>query len=110
MSMWTDICKLGDILPNMGRCALFEKQQVAIFRVIRAGEELLFAVHNYCPFSEANIISRGIIGSIDEHIVVASPLYKQHFNLLNGQCLQDEAVSIKTFQVRLEGDTVQLSK
>lgn len=107
MSQWADICNVNDILPNMGRNALFEGKQVAIFKV-KGQEEQLFAVENYCPFSDANVISRGLVGSLGDKIVVASPLYKQHFCLETGACLEDENVALKTFPVRVEGDTVQL--
>ena len=108
MSNWTNICNLDDILPNAGRCALFNGKQVAIFR-INDGSDTLYAVSNHCPFSHANILSRGIVGSLGERIVVASPLYKQHFDLTTGECLEDVSVTIKTFSVRLEGNTVQLA-
>ena len=32
MTTWTDICKTDDIPPNSGRAALFNGQQIAIFR------------------------------------------------------------------------------
>ena len=110
MNKWIDICNLDEILPNMGRCALFENQQIAIFRVMKAGQELLYAVNNYCPFSKVNVISRGLIGSLADKVVVASPIYKQHFDLTNGQCIEDEKVMLKTYEVRLEGDQVQLAQ
>lgn len=113
MSNWVNICSVDDILTNMGRCALLNGEQVAIFRIAEqqaTGEsEQFFAIDNFCPFSKANVISRGIVGSLSEKIVVASPLYKQHFDLATGQCLEDEAVSVKTYQVRVEGNTVQLA-
>jgi len=105
MSEWTDICHRDDIVPNTGRCALFNGEQVAIFRV----NEDFYAINNHCPFSRANVLSRGIVGSLSEHKVVASPLYKQHFDLETGQCLEDQSVTIKTYAVRLAGDTVQLA-
>ncbi len=108
MSKWTDICHINDIPPSTGRCALFDGEQVAIFR-IKDDEEKFYAITNHCPFSKANVISRGIVGSLGEHIVVASPLYKQHFDLTTGQCLEDESVKIKTYSVRLAGDTIQLA-
>jgi nitrite reductase (NADH) small subunit len=109
MSNWISICKTEDILPNMGRCALFENSQVAIFKVTSAGKEQLYAIDNHCPFSQANIISRGIIGSIADKTVVASPLYKQHFDLQTGQCIEDDSVVIKTYAVRLENGVVELA-
>ncbi len=107
---WFDICDLNDILPSMGRCALFNDQQIAIFRVINtSGVEQFYAIDNYCPFSKSNTLSRGLTGSISDKIVVASPLYKQHFDLATGICLEDKLVSVKTYSVRLNGSTVQLA-
>ncbi len=109
IKQWEDICETSDILPNIGVCALFEDQQVAIFKVIdQAGSEQLYAISNYCPFSESNTLSRGLIGSLDEKIVVASPLYKQHFDLATGICLEDDGIKVNTYPVRLEGSTIQL--
>ncbi len=113
MSKWTNICNIEDIVPDMGRCALFNDKQVAIFRIkdrTNTGKDTLYAISNHCPFSEANTLSRGIIGSFTDKTVVASPLYKQHFDLESGQCLEDESVTIKTYTVRLDGDTVQLQE
>lgn len=105
MSEWTNICHIDEILTNMGRCALVNGEQIAIFRI----SDQLFAVNNHCPFSKANVLSRGLTGSIEQHTVVASPIYKQHFDLETGQCLEDENVAIKTYPVRLAGDVVQLA-
>lgn len=107
---WVDICNLDDILPSMGRCALFNDQQVAIFRIIdQTGIEQFYAIDNYCPFSKSNTLSRGLTGNITGKTVVASPLYKQHFDLETGCCLEDESVSVKTYPVRLNGCTLQLA-
>jgi nitrite reductase (NADH) small subunit len=107
---WFDICNVDDILQNMGRCALFNEQQVAIFRIKnKSGQEQFYAIDNYCPFSKSNTISRGLTGSIADKVVVASPIYKQHFELSTGLCLEDENVSLKTYPVRLSGNTIQLA-
>ena len=105
MTQWLDICHIDEIVPNTGRCALFQGEQVAIFRV----EQELFAVNNYCPFSKANVISRGLVGDIASTKVIASPIYKQHFALATGKCLEDESTVLKTYSVRLNGDVVQLA-
>jgi nitrite reductase (NADH) small subunit len=39
---------------------------------------------------------------------VASPIYKQHFSLATGQCLEDHSVSIACYESRTEGDSVQI--
>ena len=104
---WVDICSLEAIAPNTGVCALVEGQQVAIFRV--GSEDEVFAISNYDPFSKAFVLSRGIVGDRKGILKVASPIYKQNFNLLTGQCLDDETVSIPTYQVRVVEGRVQVS-
>ncbi|MEY8213776.1 MAG: nitrite reductase small subunit NirD [Colwellia sp.] len=109
-TQWLAICELNDILPSMGRGALLNGKQIAIFRVTNTdGIEAIYAIDNYCPFSQVNTLSRGITGSLNGKTVVASPLYKQHFDLLTGICLEDESVKVNTYPVRLNGTTVQLS-
>ena len=109
MSDWKDICSVDEIRPNSGRCALHQGEQVAVFRVRENAQERFYAVGNYDPIGDANVISRGIVGSLGDNIVVASPLYKQHFCLGSGQCLEDESVRLKTWPVRVEGNRVQLA-
>jgi nitrite reductase (NADH) small subunit len=103
------VCSVNDIAPNSGRAALVDGQQVAIFRLSTAQGEEFFAVDNFCPFSKANVISRGIVGSLKGKKVVASPIYKQHFDLETGVCLEDESVSIKTWLVNLDGEKILIA-
>ena len=105
---WFDICGIDDILHNMGRCALFNEQQVAIFLCKESNN--VFAIANFDPFGQANVLSRGIIGSTEDITYVASPLYKQRFNLLTGECLDSREHSIKTFAVRIDNNEVQLKE
>jgi nitrite reductase (NADH) large subunit len=86
-------CGLDDILDGAGVCALVDGEQVALLRV---GEEV-FALENRDPFSDANVIARGLVGDLQGQLVVASPVYKQHFNLRSGRCLEDESVSLRTW-------------
>ncbi|MGD4557225.1 nitrite reductase (NAD(P)H) small subunit, partial [Xanthomonas citri pv. citri] len=51
-----EICKLDDIIPETGVCALVNGEQVAIFRT---HHDEVYAMHNFDPFSQANVISRG---------------------------------------------------
>lgn len=104
---WADICSLETIAPNTGVCALVEAQQVAIFRV--GTEDEVFAMSNYDPFSKAFVLSRGIVGDRNGIPKVASPIYKQNFNLITGQCLDDETLSIPTYKVRVIEGRVQIA-
>ena len=104
---WVDICSISEIIPNTGVCALVEAQQVAIFRV--GSEANVFAISNYDPFSKAFVLARGIVGDRNGITKVASPIYKQNFNLATGQCLDDETVSVPTYKVRVVEDRVQVA-
>jgi NAD(P)H-dependent nitrite reductase small subunit len=87
------VCTLDDILDGAGVCALVDGEQVALLRV---GEEV-FALENHDPFSNANVLARGLVGDLQGQLVVASPVYKQHFNLRTGRCLEDESVTLRTW-------------
>ncbi|KKD58951.1 nitrite reductase [Grimontia sp. AD028] len=107
MNQWQTICEKSDLVKNTGVCALLEDKQVAVFLCGRT--DSLYAVDNYDPIGKANVLSRGMIGSIGDKTVIASPLYKQHFCLDSGICLEDENVSIATYPVRCHEGAVQLS-
>ena len=107
MAQWQDVCSVDDLQPDSGVCALVGGRQVAIFYMPK--DKTVFAINNYDPFGCANVLSRGLIGDINGQPVVASPLYKQHFNLQTGVCLEDETVTIPVYAVRIENGSVQVS-
>ena len=101
------ICKLDDIIPETGVCALVNGEQVAIFRT---HHDEVYAMCNFDPFSKANVISRGLLGSCDidgqKVRYVASPMYKQRFDLATGKCLDDEQVALKSYAVTVSHGAV----
>ncbi|MFD1800782.1 nitrite reductase small subunit NirD [Mixta tenebrionis] len=99
MSNWQAVCKLEDILPATGVCALVQGEQVAIFRP-RADEEL-YAISNIDPFAQASVLSRGIIAEHQQELWVASPLKKQRFRLRDGLCMEDAEYSVRSWPVRV---------
>ncbi|MGR8953134.1 MAG: nitrite reductase small subunit NirD [Gammaproteobacteria bacterium] len=106
MTEWIDVCGADDLQPDSGVCALVKGLQVAIFFVPK--EQAVFAIGNYDPLGHANVLSRGMIGDINGQIVVASPLYKQHFNLQTGVCVEDAAVSVPVYPIRIENGRVKI--
>ena len=104
---WLDICALQDITPNTGVGALLGQQQVAIFRV--GSEKRVYALSNQDPFSKAFVMSRGIIGDLQGERVVASPIYKQHFSLATGRCLEDKDQKLLVFPSKIENGRVWVS-
>lgn len=99
MKQWTAVCRLDEIVPNSGVCALIGKRQVAVFRL---EDDSVYALSNHDPFSGANVLSRGIVGDVKGELVVASPVYKQHFSLATGQCIEDAQVCIPVFPARID--------
>lgn len=107
-SAWITVCQASDLVTNSGVCALVNEQQIALFKFKQAEQEQLFAISNWDPIGEANVLYRGLLGSVGEAIVVASPLYKQRYCLQTGSCLDAADVSVKVYPVRLEQQAVQL--
>lgn len=103
---WLDICGLDDLVADRGVCALVGSCQVAVFRVSPTDD--LFALSNYDPFSRANVLSRGIVGCRGGRLKVASPIYKQSFDLATGVCLDDATVSVPTYPVRVNDGRVEV--
>ncbi len=103
---WVDVCPLAKLIPGRGVCALVGRHQVAVYRV---ADDEVRALSNYDPFSQAFVLSRGIVGSKGDRLKVASPVYKQSFDLETGQCLDDPSVSVPTFEVRVQGGVVQVA-
>ena len=92
------ICRLDDIVPDTGVAALVGGEQVAVFRI---GQKI-YAIGNRDPFSGANVLSRGIVGDLNGELVVASPVYKQHFSLLTGRCIEDASVCVPVYRAHVE--------
>jgi nitrite reductase (NADH) small subunit len=94
-------------VAGSGVCALINDAQVALF-YLPDETPALYAVQNRDPIGEANVMSRGIAGDINGELVVASPLYKQHFSLLTGQCIENPDVCLEVYAVTISGDEVLL--
>jgi nitrite reductase (NADH) small subunit len=103
---WTTVCALDDLIPRTGACALVRGKQIAVVRPNDSDQ--LYALSNYDPFSKAFVISRGIVGDKAGIPKITSPIYKQGFDLRSGQCLDDPAVKLPTYQVRVVSGQVEL--
>ncbi|GAC1673992.1 MAG: nitrite reductase small subunit NirD [Steroidobacteraceae bacterium] len=94
---WQAICDLEEIIPDTGVCASLDGRQVAVFRV----DDRVNAIDNWDPASGANVLSRGIVGDLGGELVVASPIYKHHYSLLSGRCVEEPALSVRTHRCRV---------
>ncbi len=104
---WQNVCNVSDLEENSGVCALVNGLQIAIFYLPELPLSV-YAIGNYDPIGKAFVLSRGIVGDTKGQKVVASPLYKQHFNLETGVCLEDESVSVPIYACRIDDDSVQV--
>lgn len=99
------IFSLSELQEQSGACVLINDVQVAVFYLPKETPSL-YALHNWDPLGKANVLYRGIVGDINGELVVASPLYKQHFSLYTGLCLEDDKVRVPIYEISLEGDSV----
>ena len=95
---WEDVCALEDIVPWTGVCALVGGRQVAVVRT----PDAVYAIGNLDPFSKAQVLSRGIVGDRGGIPKIASPIFKQTFDLRTGKCLDKPEVRVPTHEVRVE--------
>jgi nitrite reductase (NADH) small subunit len=114
---WVDICTTDDLVENSGICAVLPHHkddtsegsftQIALFYL--PINEQVFVLSNFDPIGEANVMYRGIIGSINDEPMVSSPLYKQHFSLTTGQCFEQQDISLKVYPCRINEGVVQIT-
>jgi nitrite reductase (NADH) small subunit len=97
------VCRYADLEPKRGVAALVDGVQVAIFRL---AEGTVLAVGHHDPFCGANVIARGLVGTRGDVPTVASPMYKQVFDLRSGVCLDDPSVTLGSYPVEVDPDGV----
>ena len=102
------ICEQKNLVANSGICAIVEGQQIALF-YLPSETPKIYAIGNWDPIGKANVLSRCMVGDINDRLVVASPLYKQHFDLQTGECLEDGEVRVPVYSVELSADKVLLT-
>lgn len=123
---WQALCTRADLVPFSGVAAWVETAegpaQVALFYlpgdpplsrpagpnppVLPGCEKELFALAHHDPMAGANVIARGIVGDLKGQPVVASPLYKHHYRLTDGQCLENPGLRLRTWAVSFRGGEV----
>jgi nitrite reductase (NADH) small subunit len=108
VTTWADVCGFHELVVDRGACVLVDPYQVALFRV--SPDDTLYALSNYDPFSGAYVLSRGIVGSKGDVPTLSSPVFKQAFDLRSGVCLDDPAVAVLTFGVRVVRGRVEVGR
>ena len=103
---WVSVCSVNDVVPGTGVAALVDGEQVAIVRSPKGDE--FFGLSNFDPYSKAYVIARGIVGDRGGVAKVASPIYKQSFDLRTGVCLDEPSVVLPTYSVRVNDGRVEV--
>jgi nitrite reductase (NADH) small subunit len=111
---WVAVCTMRQLIPERGVAVLVGGHQVALFRVTSAaGEDFVYAVGHRDPFADANVIARGIVGSVasgdDQRDTVASPMYKHVFELATGVCLTDPSARLPVYRTWIAGGVVYVN-
>ncbi len=102
---WTQVCPVDALAVDRGAAALVDGHQVAIFR-LASGE--VYAIDHRDPFSGANVLARGLVGTRGDVPTVASPVYKQAFDLVSGVCLDDETVAVRSWPARVVDGMIEI--
>ena len=108
---WIDVCGVDDITPDTGVAVLIGDLQIAVVRVGEGEGEAqqIFAVGNYDPFSRAFVMARGIVGDRGGIPKIASPIFKQSFDLRTGVCLDDPNVRLPSYPTRVVNGRVAIN-
>ena len=99
------VCPVERLIPDRGAAALVAGHPVAVF-LLATGD--LAAIDNVDPISGASVLSRGIVGDVDGSPTVASPLYKQRFDLRTGRCLDRDDTALAVHEVRVVDGVVEV--
>lgn len=104
--VWIGVCTLADIPAASGVAALIGDRQIALVRPDES--DTVYALSNYDPFSQAFVIARGIVGDRGGRPKIASPIFKQTFDLQTGACFDDPLVKLPVYPVRLRDGRVEI--
>ena len=102
---WVAVCSVDRLTPNRGVAALVGGHAVALFLL---ADGSLRAIDNIDPISGTSVLSRGIVGDADGVPTVASPMYKQRFDLRTGRCLDRSHTIVGTHEARERDGIVQV--
>ncbi|VXC59631.1 nitrite reductase small subunit NirD [Nocardioides sp. AX2bis] len=98
---WQPVCRVAELEVGRGVTALVHGQAVAIFRL---AEDEVRALGNHDPYAHASTLAKGIVGTREGVPFVGSPSHRHAFDLRTGRCLEDAAVGVPVYEVRvLEG-------
>lgn len=99
---WQEICGLDEIPEQAGIGARLGRKPIALFRFGKS----VYALDDREPGSDANVLSRGILGDAAGEPVVISPLYKQRIRLRDGCQVDNGEPAVRAWPVKIENGKV----
>ncbi len=93
---WVNIAPSDTLPVDRGVAALVGNHPVAVFR-LADGE--IYAIDHVDPTTHVPVLARGLVGSVGDRPVVASPLHKARFCLQTGECLDRAGRAVATWPV-----------
>lgn len=99
-----EICTLDDLERDWGEVALVGQRQIAVFRM---QDDTVYACDHADPNSGALVMARGIVGeTVDGVPTLASPLYKEVYDLRDGSCRTGADFTLPVHHVTVEDGRV----
>lgn len=101
------VCALDRLDVERGVAALVHGHQVALFRL---ADGSVHAIDHRDPATGANVLGRGLLGTLGDEWYVASPLHKHRYALRTGRCLSgdqgDDRLAVAVHHVEIDDGTV----
>jgi len=99
MSDFVTVARRGDIPAGEGRAFPVEGRMIAVF----FDGEQYFAIDDFCPHMGASLA-----GGYLENGVVTCPWHAWRFCIRDGRWCDNPKIKIDAFEVRVEGDAIQV--
>ncbi|WP_394552372.1 nitrite reductase small subunit NirD [Agromyces sp. MMS24-JH15] len=106
---WQAVCRVDDLEPAWGEAALVEGRQIAVFRLGGPAGDEVYAVDHLDPHTSAPVMARGIVGSRNDRPTVASPLHKEVYDLVTGECFSDPSLRLGAYRARVADGVLEVA-
>lgn len=104
VKVWFKAGSTNDFPADGGGCIKYKGKQIAIINFTHRNE--WYACQNLCPHKMEMVLSRGMIGSMNDIPKIACPLHKKTFSLVDGSNLSGDDLKIATYPVKIVTDEV----
>lgn len=102
---WLTVCRYEDLPVERGVAALIDDRPVAL---VRTHDGAVYGIDAVDPKCDAAVLARGLVGDKGGVPALVSPMFKQAYSLLTGECLTEPGPAVPVYPVRIAGDDVQI--